>query len=627
MLEMIRRSAESWGVKILFGLIIIVFAFWGVGSMTGNKAAVIAYVDDEPIMEKDFMMAFERYIHNVRMSRPDLTWEQINQMGLKKQFLTQMIESMLLEKEAAKLNVIPSQYEIINEIKKLPAFQGADGKFDKTLYQRILSSQQISAGAFENDVRNSLMRQKMKEYVTLPAFVSEPEAKDLYEFVNEERKIDYIVVEAGNFTKSVSVTPAEIDAYYKENKEEFKIDPQVKIAYMLFAPETLADKTTVTDADIESYYKRKLKTDYTRQKEVKARHILIRVDKDAPEDKVAAAKTKIDEVAAKLKDGGNFAELAKEYSEGPTGPNGGDLGWVKIGTMVKPFETALFALKKGDISEPVRTQFGWHLILAEDRKEPGVIPLEQVRDEVRQKAAEENAADILHDNVDQALERIVTGSTLDTIAKDMNIPMKNSEFFAQKQAAGILGLTPEASETLFGMEVGDVTDDPLQVKDGYVLAKVLETKPADYVPLDKVRDQIEGKLRNQKSMESAKKAAEDLLAELEKGETPEGYSVRTSTKFNRQGLIQELGYHPELAQAAYDTSKGSWLKRPYTIGSGYALVKVSDVIAPPSKEWEAGKKDFIAIIEDNKRDQLFEAYIKSLYKSSNVTFEDLRSVE
>ena len=231
-----------------------------------------------------------------------------------------MIESMLLEKEASKLNVIPSQYEIINEIKKVPAFKGADGKFDKTLYQRILSSQQISAGAFENDIRNTLMRQKMKEYATLPAFVSEPEAKDLYEFVNEERKIDYITIEAGNFTKSVSVTPAEIDAYYKDNKEEFKIDPQVKIAYMLFSPETLADKTTVTDSDIESYYKRKLKTDYTRQEEVKARHILVRVDKDAPDDKVAEAKSKIDEVAAKLKSGGDFAELAKEYSEGPTGP-------------------------------------------------------------------------------------------------------------------------------------------------------------------------------------------------------------------------------------------------------------------------------------------------------------------
>ena len=137
----------------------------------------------------------------------------------------------------------------------------------------------------------------------------------------------------------------------------------------------------------------------------------------------------------------------------------------------------MFALKKGEISEPVRTQFGWHLILAEDRKEAGVIPLDQVKDEVRQKAAEENAADILHDNVDQALEKVVTGSTLDIVAKDMNIPMKDSEFFAQKEAAAVLGLTPEASETLFGMEVGDVTDDPLQIKDGYVLAKVLEKKP------------------------------------------------------------------------------------------------------------------------------------------------------
>lgn len=628
MLEAIRRSAESWGVKILFGLIILVFVFWGVGSYQGNKTQVVAYVNERPILEKDFLQALDQEMENVRRRNPTATMEDLQSLQLKPQVLSQMINDELLLEEAARLHVSASADEIAEVVRSYEVFYNEQGDFDPQRYRLLLSRQGMTPAQFEQSLRLQIMLGKLREYASLPAEVDEREARDIFDYSSEMRTIDYLLVDAGEFSASSTPTEEQIEDYYGQHVKEYMLPERMRVNYFAFTPESLAGKVAVSDSEIQAFYNANASS-YVDEEQVKARHILFMVPDGASEEEDAKVRARAEDVIRQVKEGASFATLAKELSEDLTKDEGGDLGWVSRGEMVDTFEEALFTTAPGELSEPVRTPFGWHVILVEERKDAQQKPLEAVRQEIRDELALAKAADTVTDLLDRALEQIIGGVSMEEIASSLDISLHKSELLSKRELKAELRLEDKALDDLFAMQDGEVTDTPLAMDTGYLLAEAVERKPAELQPLKDVREQVVEAVTRSLALDKAKERAEELAASLVKDGLPPDMEkdMLLSEAFGRQGFIQGLGLQPELANAAFAAPKGTWLDKPFPLADGYVLARVASIVPPTEEQWLQSKDQLLDMMRQGRKNELFGAYLTNLRKQASVEIVNPRLLE
>jgi peptidyl-prolyl cis-trans isomerase D len=628
MLDAIRRSAQSWGIKVVFGIIIVVFLFWGVGAQQGEKASILAYVNDKPISIREYGHAYERAMQNVRRQNPDVTPEQLAQMDFKKQVLNQLINDVVLNEEAARLKLTASTNEIRDQISGLTAFQNENRQFDPALYRRMLATQGLSVGEFEKDMQRQVLMQKLQRYAGLPATASEKEAKDYFDFAGEDVKVEYLTTPIAKFADAVTPTDAEIDAYYKNHQDAFKIPPRIKVEYLLFTAQSLAQTAKISDEAVSTYYENN-KSKYEKQEQVRARHILAKVDPKATEADVQKAKEKILEAATRIKNGEKFEDVAKQVSEDSSAANGGDLDWFGRGQMIPAFETAAFGLAVDALSEPLRTEFGWHLIKVTEKKEAGLTPLADVKDEIRDKLAQDQVADRLADTIDSAVELVISGQELGKIAETMNIGKQTSDFFAKEKGVALFGLEAASLENLFLMKQGDLTDTPLTLQNGYMLAKVLDKKPEEIEPLAQVKDKIVAAIKQEKGKQQAEAEATKLLTAIKSSGLPEDSKaqLKTSQAFGRQGFVQEFGYAPELAKAAFMAKPGEWLTKPYQASDGFVIARLKELIPPPVEEWNKDKDRWTDYIGQSKQQEFFQAFVMNLREGAKIEIVNPKVLE
>ena len=485
MLDIIRTQASSWGIKILFGLIIIVFVFWGVGSMNGPKDSVVAYVNEEPILLNDYQQELRRTVDSIRSQNPNANLEGPEMVQVKSQVLNTMVGNILLLDEARKMGITVSNDEVRKNILDIQAFRDQEGKFNYKVYEFILKQQGQTPTSFELKIQQYLMLKKLQEFVGLAANVTPSEAKDVFDFLYETRQIDYLLFDAKDYLDTVSVTDKEINTYYGDHQDMFMDPAAYRIKFIEFSPEALAETQKVSDEEAKQYYE--AHSDKFFQKEVvKAKHILIE-PKTKDEAGKKAAEAKIKEIQGKLLAGEKFSDLAKKYSDDASAKDGGDLGWFGRDIMVEPFEEAAFALKAGEVSPPVETRFGYHLILVEERREAGQLPFDEVKDQVIKAVAEEKAIDNMDRLLDEATEQAVGGIKLDDIAHAAGLTTKESEFLSKNDLHKVLGLSADDASLIAALAVGKTTDMPMQLKDGYILAEKIEDKPAAVRPWTRFR--------------------------------------------------------------------------------------------------------------------------------------------
>jgi len=231
MLDLIRQSASSWGVKVLFGIIILVFVFWGVGSIgTNSKTQVIATVNERPILAQTFHRAQQRAVETMRQRNPEMTQEELKALGLNRQVLESLVADELMAEKAAALGVTAADVEVRQKINELPYFQNESGQFDPDLYRRILQSERIPIAEFEADMRRSIISEKLETFMTFPAQASEAEARELFEYSREQRTLQYLLVADTDFMDQVNATDEEIASFYEEHKEDFSVPLRLSFA-------------------------------------------------------------------------------------------------------------------------------------------------------------------------------------------------------------------------------------------------------------------------------------------------------------------------------------------------------------------------------------------------------------
>jgi peptidyl-prolyl cis-trans isomerase D len=291
------------------------------------------------------------------------------------------------------------------------------------------------------------------------AKVSEAEARQWYDWQNTSVNIDYVLFEPSRYS-DIKPSAEEISAYFETRKENYKTDPMVKVRYVVFDPEAYKTMASVEPDEITDYYESNI-SQFKTEKSVEARHILIKVDPDADQEADLAAKNRAEKIAKMAKAGQDFAELAKTHSEGPSKDNGGYLGTFQRSRMVKPFADKAFAMAAGEISEPVKTEFGWHIIKVESVEEASTKTLEQSKAQIISTLTDRKARNIAYDKAEQFYEVCFEKEDLVKNAKTFNLPVMETGSFSRRGPEALgndKGLFANAAFALRVDEISDIQD-------------------------------------------------------------------------------------------------------------------------------------------------------------------------
>jgi peptidyl-prolyl cis-trans isomerase D len=621
-----RKHATSWLIKIILGAIVVVFVLWGVGSWTSQRSGMVAAVNGEMITVEDYRAAYKRLIEQVRQSfGNNLNDELIKTLQLEKQALNQLIDNILMRQAASELEMRVSDEELSQSIRNINAFQTA-GVFDPRLYQGVLNRNDLTPEAFELSQRDALLMNKLNNLITESVKVSDDEAKQWFMWNDAMVNLDFYLIETDRY-KDISVSPEEIQEFFESRKESYKTEPALKVCYIKFDPSGEVSKVEIADDEIQAYYDDH-PNEFQKPKTVEARHILIEVDQDADAEKVAAAKSRVEDILKKVQEGQDFAELAKQYSDGPSKDEGGYLGTFKRDAMVKPFADKAFSMKPGEVSEPVRTRFGWHLIKVEKVNEASTTPLSDARDDIYKKLADEHAKRLAYDAAEAVFDAAFEGSTLAEVADDQQLKLNTTDFFTRQGPS--TGIQDKAG---FAKAAFDLPEDQVSeiqdLGDGYYLLEIVEKQAARIPDLAEVKEKVKADLIEQKKNDRAKTDAEALLAALKGGQAIDAagkqmdLAPQSTGFFKRTGSIPNIGFERELARTAFELSEENSLPQEVIQGSkGFYVIKFKERKEPSAEDFEKEKANIIERLLQQKRAGALRAWLEQKKNSSEIVIED-----
>jgi len=623
-LKFIRRHADAAWVKFIFLAIVIVFIFWGMGGVVGGeKAQIVARVNNETIEPADFDRAFtglQRFYRDVY--KDNFKPELIKALDLKGRAVDQLIQVALLQQEANRIGLQVGETELRDSIRAVPAFQ-QDGVFSKDLYVRALRANNLTPGDFEDAERQELLVKKMQDLITAGIHVSDAEVHERFMFDNEKVNLRYIKVDPAAFIPEVKLTDEEVQAYFDKNKESLREPERVRIEYIVYAPERFTDKADVADAEIQRYYDAH-QTDYQVPEQVRARHILLKVAPDADDALKAEVRKKAEEVLAKVKAGEDFAELAKQYSEDSTAGEGGDLGLFDRGKMVKPFEDAAFALAPGATSDIVETTFGFHIIKVEAKQEAHTRTLDEARAQILATLKQEKARELAQAQAEADRAKVAGGQSMAAVAQAAGLSVAAPAPFAQAEVIVGLGRNPTLEQAAFAGKAGDVgavVDTP----QGACLYRVLEKIDAHIPQLADVRPKVEEKLKNEKAAGLAKAKADALLAAAQKGDlqavaTAENLKVEETGGFAREGgYVPGIGNAPDLKKAAFQlTPEKPVAPAVYTASGSSVIAALKERIAPDEEKFKTDKDNLRRQAEEKRKGQVMEEFVNYLKARASI---------
>ena len=626
MLRLMRDYATSWLIKIILGAIVVVFVFWGVGSFRDRKSNVIASVNGEAISLDEYRSTYNNLLEQMRQRfGNNLNEEVLKMLQLDQQALDQLIEQRLLMQEVARLNFRVTDEEVVRTIQNISSFQ-TNGVFDSRLYTTVLNYNRLTPEGFEAAQKQRLLIEKLRTYLFSNFQVSEKEVREYYNWKNVTVSIDYVLFDPETY-QEIELTEEALAAYFNDHKENYKTDPLVKVNYLRFDPQVYKAEIQLSAEDIETYYFDN-KEKYATPKTVSARHILFKVDDGAPEDMVNSVKAKAEEVLDLVRKGEDFAAMAKQYSEGPSKENGGQLGAFKKEDMVAPFSEKAFSMKQGEVSEPVRTQFGWHLIKVEKINEASVQSLEDATKTIQKTLTTDQANTLAYDKAEAFYETTLEGDLLAEVGKEMGLDVKTTGLFSMVGPEKEVNNPKAFADATFALSVNQISEIQ-DFDDGFYILQVIESIPGKIPELATVTEAVTGDLKKEKQAAMAEEKARELLAALKSGPTAEdaesdsGVVFKTTDYFKRNDQIKDIGWENEIAQMAFTLSSAQPLGEDVIRGkNGFYVIRLKDRRLPDSQGFDKEKKQLQDVLSQQKELKAFKLWLSEAREKSEITIHE-----
>ncbi len=615
MLDRMRRH-RNW-LKWSLGLVCLAFIIFYIPDFLRSSGAdasgdTIATVEGQDITAGEFRRTYQAQLQAYRSAYGGNMSEQLlKQLGIDQQILQQMVDERAALAEADRLGISVSDAEVRHRIFSMPAFQDNGGFIGEQRYQQLLRMQRppMTAAEFEDGIRRQLTIDKLRSTLTYWLSIPDKDVEQEYRRRNDKVKLAVVTFTADKFRPEVSATDAEIASYFDSHKDEFRIPEKRKIKYLLIDVDALKAKVTVPNADVERAYNNNIEQ-YTTPEQVRASHILLKTE--GKDD--AAVKAKAEEILKQAKAGADFAELAKKYSEDEaSAKNGGDLDYFGRGRMVPEFDQAAFSMEPGQISDLVKTQYGYHIIKVVDKKAASTRSLGDVRQQIVDQLSYERAQAQAADMAERLSKAISKPSDLDKVARSEGLSVQESGFFARDEPILGLGPSPEASARAFDMKPGEVAG-PVRTSRGFAFETLVSTQDP-YVPkLDEVKDRVRDEVVKQKARDLAKQKAVEIAAKLksapdfEKAAKAAGLDPKTTELITRDSPIPDLGAATAVEDAAFKLPVGA-VSDPIATDNGTAVVKVLEKKEVTPGEWAANKDRFREELLNDRRNRFFSAYM------------------
>jgi peptidyl-prolyl cis-trans isomerase D len=615
----------------IFGFVFIDMGMGG-GGFGGSQqqdAAVAARVNGEMISFNDY----ERALRNVEQMYQQqfgqqFTPEMAQMMNLPTQVINMLVDQRLLTQEAQHLNLTASPEEVRRKLLTIPTFT-ENGRFiGMELYNRYVTGPlgYANTAEFENDLSREIALQKMESAIQNSVVLS-PKAVDAeYRRTNENAKLRYVLLPAGQI-ETVTVTPAEVEAYYNAHKSDYTHGEQRKVRYILADYAKIRGEIKPTDAELQRLYAQH-KDNYRRPGSAHVLHILIKSEPGATPQADAAAKAKADGIVAQLRGGADFAALARQSSEDPSSSgNGGDMGWVDMGKTVESFERAIFSIPVNTVDVVKSPEYGYHIIKVVERREQSVQPFEEARPALAARAANDMSKDVARAEINRVNAAIKQNKPANAQAfaalATGRLTSNDSGWIGKNEAVGGLGFNQPLSQWLFAAKPGDVSD-PVGTSKGVAMAYVEDTRPSGVSTLAEVKERVEQEAKQQKAREAAKTQLAQLMVGAPNVDAVAQKSGRTATEVsvNRQGNVTGLnGDTTALVEAALKAQVGQ-LAGPVTVGDGAVVFQVTEQKRVTDDELAKNRAAFADRMREQQARQLRAVLVDRLRKGAEVTIND-----
>lgn len=622
MLRYLRENTGNWIIKIFLAIIVIVFVFLGVGSMNATRQDKVATVNDEPITVSDFRDAYKTMVNRMRAQFGNaLNDDLLKALNVRQQAINSLIDQKILDMEAEKLKIIVSDQELQDSVMAERAFQ-KDGAFDIELYKAVLGRNGMTPETYEAYQRQNLKNVKLREMVLSGITVSDAEARDWYLFQNAKMAIDYIAVDPGTFT-DVTPTAEQVEKQYQDNLDLYKSAPKRKAVYLVFSPEDHKSSAGVSEEQVKAFYEQNKADRFTTPEKVEASHILIKVAEDADEAVVETARKEAEAVYEKASKGEDFAELAKEFSQGPSGPSGGYLGLFERQSMVKPFGDAAFAMNAGEISKPVKTQFGWHVIKVMAKHQAKVEPFEDAAETIRNELEGQELQNMAYYKAGEAFDASMDGDDFEQVAMIVEKELATTpEFSADGQGLDIEN-GPEFARAAFELKNEDISEVK-QIGNRYYLMRIVEKIEPKQLAMDTVKDQIIQTLTEKQQKEAAEKAANDLLEKA--GDRPlttladeHKLTLGTSGLFTRDQAVQGIPASRDIARTAFGLSEDKPVhSEALWAGGKFYIIGFKEKQVPEAITAEENQDNIKQEIIYKKQQQYYTAWLQALKDNADI---------
>lgn len=619
MLDRMRRH-RNW-LKWSLALVCLAFVvFYIPDFLQGTTPGVlpgatdtIAVVEGHEIRADEFRRTYQAQLQAYRSAYGGNMSEQLlRQLGIDQQILAQLVDERAALAEADRLGISVSDAEVAQRIYTIPAFQENGAFIGQARYQQLLASQNppLSTSEFEESVRRSIALEKLRASLTDWLSVSDKELQEEYRRRNDKVKLAVISFTADSFRPDVAVTDAEVQSHFDAHQSDFRIPEKRKVKYLLIDVEALRSKVTVTDAEVQRQYNETI-DQFTTPEQIRASHILLKTE--GKDD--AAVKAKAEELAKQARaEGTDFAALAKQHSEDESNAaNGGDLDYFGRGRMVPEFETAAFNMEVGQISDPVKTQFGYHVIKLTDKKAASTRPLEEVKQQLTDQILAERSQQQAADAAQRLEGQIKSPADLDAVAKAEGFTVQETGFFARDEPILGVGAAPEMTARAFTLNEGEVSG-VLRTPRGYVF-QTLTGKQESYVPkLDEVKDKVREVVVGQRALEMAKQKAAEVAgkvkgaADFDKAAKAAGVEPKTTEFIAQDAPVPDLGVAADVVSAALKLPVGT-VSDPIATSNGAAVVKVLDKTQTTDSDFTSNRDTFRGEILTDRRNRFFSAYM------------------
>jgi peptidyl-prolyl cis-trans isomerase D len=476
---------------------------------------------------------------------------------------------------------------------------------------------------FEARQREALLIDKVRQFITRGAKVLESEMLSFFHHTRDKVNLAYVQVNPNDFKNQVKVDEEAVREYFEKYRENYRLADKRNIIYVRFVPQDYLAEVEVTDQEIEEFYQLN-QENYRAPQKVRARHILFRIPEQAKTAEIQKTLDRAKKVLELARRGDNFAELAQQYSEDSTAAKGGDLGYFKSDDMVKPFADSAFSLKKGEISDLVRTRFGIHIIKVEDIKEESVQPLTKVKAAVLKSLKEERSREIALQRAESFIDRSRALDDLRKAANEEGLELNESGLFAAAEPIPQLGRHPEINEIIFSLRLKEVSP-VLRVGDDQVVAQLVEIQDSRLKEFAEAREKVLEDWITEQSKALARKQAQEWLETARQQGNLAEVARRNKLKINKTGLFTAISPPPlfgnqrDMVITAFSlTPEQPIPSEVYEVDGTFIILQLEDN-QPASEDGFQKEKDYLARqLLQAKKEQTFSRWINGRRQQADI---------